>query len=105
MEKRKKEPGGEDELEPNYFKVSDQKIDERDHYTLFKLQLNEKCDRLASHKTMTRCLYACSFEMFVDVVDSFSEKLLIDEHFIVTRICSKYLFSVNYRMGFELNRS
>ncbi|KAF1766258.1 hypothetical protein GCK72_006214 [Caenorhabditis remanei] len=72
MEKRKKEPGGEDELEPNYFK------------------LNEKCDRLASHKTMTRCLYACSFEMFVEVVDSFSEKLLIDEHFKVTRICSMF---------------
>ncbi|CAI2344846.1 unnamed protein product [Caenorhabditis sp. 36 PRJEB53466] len=53
-------------------------------------QLHEKCDRLAVHKTMTRCLYACSFEMFVDVVDAFSEKLLIDEHFSVTRICSMF---------------
>ncbi|CAO4365666.1 unnamed protein product [Caenorhabditis nigoni] len=72
MEKRKKEPGGEEVLEPNYFK------------------LNEKCDRLAVHKTMARCLYACSFDMFVDVVDAFSEQLLTDEQFQVTRICSMF---------------
>lgn len=73
MEKQKKEQrGGEEVLEPTYFK------------------LNEKCDRLAVHKTMTRCLYACSFDMFVDVVDAFSEKLLKDDNFQVTRICSMF---------------
>ncbi|ULU06605.1 hypothetical protein L3Y34_018442 [Caenorhabditis briggsae] len=72
MEKRNKEPGGEEVLEPNYFK------------------LNEKCDRLAVHKTKARCLYACSFDMFVDVVDAFSDQLLTDEQFQVTRICSMF---------------
>ncbi|CAB3411117.1 unnamed protein product [Caenorhabditis bovis] len=53
-------------------------------------KLHEKCDRLAVHKTKTRVLYACSFEMFVDVVDAFSESLLIDETFNVTQILSLF---------------
>uniref|UniRef100_A0A1I7TTF5 BPL/LPL catalytic domain-containing protein n=2 Tax=Caenorhabditis tropicalis TaxID=1561998 RepID=A0A1I7TTF5_9PELO len=39
---------------------------------------------------MTRCLYACSFDMFVDVIDAFSEKLLVDEQFQVTKIRSMF---------------
>ncbi|CAD6192008.1 unnamed protein product [Caenorhabditis auriculariae] len=52
-------------------------------------KLNERCERLAVHKTRYESFYVCPMEMFVDVADAFSEGLLKSDHFIINRLYSE----------------